>query len=114
MNIDETLEVVNRVWQEISVLVFVHAVGLLFWILTDLISAQTVLGRIQNLASIPELTALRSQLNAIGLDLPVVVGAGVAVYVVLFQRLSLGGDPGPIFQAFLFADSDLAREQVFR
>ena len=88
MKVDEAFEGVNRIWQEISVIVFVHAVALALAIYANLTSWRTISRGVGPVTLFPELAAFRETLRHVGLDLPFVVAVSVVVYVVLFQRLS--------------------------
>jgi hypothetical protein len=87
MKIDETFESVNRIWQETSVIIVIHAVAFGLAVYAHLIPMRLVSEGMKSVGSLPELAALRASLKSVGLDLPLVVGAALIVYVVLFQRL---------------------------
>src|SRR5262249_14326513 len=76
-----------RIWQEISVIVVVHTVAIGLGIYTHLIPSRVITQGVKSLASLPELSTFRENLLHIGLDLPIVVGIAIVVYVVFFQRL---------------------------
>jgi hypothetical protein len=95
MSFDETFKSINRIWQEISVIVVVHAVAIGFGIYAHLIPAQLITQGVKSLASLPELSAFRENLVHIGLDLPIVVGVAIVVHVVFFQRLSAAAGQSP-------------------
>ena len=88
MKIDETFEGVNRLWQEISVIVLIHAVAVALAMYAHLIPIRTVSEGIGAFTTLPELTTVRANLQRIGLDLPFVVITGIIVYIVLFQKFS--------------------------
>jgi hypothetical protein len=88
MTVDETFENVNRLWQEISVIVLIHAVALTLAIYAGLIPFRILSAGIGTFTSLPELATFRTNLQRIGLDLPLVVVTGTIVYIVLFQRFS--------------------------
>ena len=98
MTIDETFEGINRLWQEISVIVVLHAVAIGLAIYAHLLPTQIVEREIAAIISLPELANLRRTLQSIGLDLPFVVGIGILVYVVLFQRFSVAAVNIPMFR----------------
>jgi hypothetical protein len=100
MTVDETFKGVNRIWQEISVIVVTHAVAIALAIYGHLIPLQVISQGAKSLASLPELSAFRDNLQHLGLDLPFVVGTVVVVYVVLFQRLSSAMLQIPGFKLF--------------
>jgi|HubBroStandDraft_4_1064222.scaffolds.fasta_scaffold01166_2 hypothetical protein len=98
MKIDETFESVNRIWQETSVIVVIHAVAFGLAVYAHLIPMRLVSEGMKSVGSLPEMAALRASLKSVGLDLPLVVGAGLIVYVVLFQRLGALAVRVPMFQ----------------
>lgn len=98
MTVDETFENVNRLWQEISVIVLIHAVALTLAIYAGLIPLRILSAGIGTFTSLPELATFRANLQRIGLDLPLVVLTGTIVYIVLFQRFSDLAVKVPLFR----------------
>jgi hypothetical protein len=88
MKVDETIDSINRIWLETSVIVFVHAVALGLAIAAGMISTHTLAAETRSLAYTPELASFRSNLQRIGLDLPFVAGTALVAYIVIFQRFS--------------------------
>jgi hypothetical protein len=72
--------------------------ALVLAIYAHLIPMRTISQGIGVLSSLPELANIRANLQRVGLDLPFVVGIGIAVYVVLFQRFSVAAVNIPMFR----------------
>jgi hypothetical protein len=101
MKIDETLESAGRVWQQLSVIIVLHALFLLLAIAAGVIpfhAAMNDLKGIQSFDSIPHLKAFRTGLQSIGLDVALVASVFAVIYVVMFQRLSLAVGQFPLFK----------------
>jgi hypothetical protein len=88
MKLDETLESVGRLWGQISVIVVLHAIFFALALVAGVIPTSD-LAHPESLVQLKKLEGYRTDyLEPIGLDLPLVAGLLLVIYVVMFQRLS--------------------------
>jgi hypothetical protein len=96
MNVNEVFDGVERLWQELSVIVVIHSVALAFAVVGGLLTWHGLITTLTSSRNFTELSALRTALDRFGLELPFVVGTAVVVYVILFQKLSASLTKWPI------------------
>lgn len=91
MKVDETIESIGRVWQQVTILIILHLVFLVWVILAGVISMTTVSGAIHGAESpglFSYLKGFHTSLENVGLELPIVAGVIFVIYLITFQRLS--------------------------
>jgi hypothetical protein len=87
MKVDEAFEGIERLWEELSVIVVLHSLAILLALISHLLPL-AIFRPLDASHALPELQALRISLARFGADLPSVAGIVMIFYVILFQKIS--------------------------